>query len=70
MVADASTTVEVTLSEARGAAKTPASEEDDTTEWTKTANVFEYGAAANPVMAPIPVLVHPPRPFTRPATRA
>jgi gentisate 1,2-dioxygenase len=59
MVADASTTVEVTLSEARGAAKTPASEEDDTTEWTKTANVFEYGAAANPVMAPIPVLVHP-----------
>lgn len=58
MVADASTTVEVTLSDARDAAKTPASD-DDTHAWTKTANIFEYGAAANPVMAPIPVLVHP-----------
>ena len=28
--------------------------------WTAGANVFEYGAAANPEMAPIPVLVHPP----------
>jgi gentisate 1,2-dioxygenase len=27
--------------------------------WSETANIFEYGAAANPVMAPIPVLVHP-----------
>ena len=27
--------------------------------WEKNANIFEYGAAANPVMAPIPVLVHP-----------
>ena len=28
--------------------------------WEETANIFEYGSAANPVMAPIPVLVHPP----------
>lgn len=28
--------------------------------WEESANIFEYGAAANPDMAPIPVLVHPP----------
>ncbi|ACO61616.1 predicted protein [Micromonas commoda] len=28
--------------------------------WSETADIFEYGAAANPDMAPIPVLVHPP----------
>jgi gentisate 1,2-dioxygenase len=27
--------------------------------WAKDAKIFEYGAAANPVMKPIPVLVHP-----------
>eukprot|EP00547_Thalassionema_nitzschioides_P009110 CAMPEP_0194227324 /NCGR_PEP_ID=MMETSP0156-20130528/42797_1 /TAXON_ID=33649 /ORGANISM="Thalassionema nitzschioides, Strain L26-B" /LENGTH=412 /DNA_ID=CAMNT_0038959803 /DNA_START=589 /DNA_END=1827 /DNA_ORIENTATION=- len=29
-------------------------------QWTKDANIFEYGSAANPDMKPIPVLVHPP----------
>ena len=29
-------------------------------EWTSRSDVYEYGAAANPEMAPIPVLVHPP----------
>ena len=28
--------------------------------WTSRSDVYEYGAAANPEMAPIPVLVHPP----------
>ena len=28
--------------------------------WSSTADVYEYGSAANPEMAPIPVLVHPP----------
>jgi|AntAceMinimDraft_12_1070368.scaffolds.fasta_scaffold15024_2 gentisate 1,2-dioxygenase len=30
------------------------------TKWEESAQIFEYGSAANPVMAPIPVLVHPP----------
>ena len=29
--------------------------------WEMSANIFEYGSAANPPMAPIPVLAHPPR---------
>tara|TARA_Y100000389_G_scaffold23604_1_gene20259 strand:+ start:221 stop:1210 length:990 start_codon:yes stop_codon:yes gene_type:complete len=28
--------------------------------WEMSANIFEYGSAANPPMAPIPVLAHPP----------
>ncbi len=28
--------------------------------WTKDAQIFEYGSAANPEMKPIPVLIHPP----------
>jgi len=28
--------------------------------WIETAEIFEYGSAANPDMRPIPVLVHPP----------
>lgn len=32
----------------------------DEIKWVKTANIFEYGSAANPKMAQIPVLVHPP----------
>ena len=28
--------------------------------WEMSANIFEYGSVANPPMAPIPVLVHPP----------
>ena len=28
--------------------------------WTSRSDVYEYGSAANPEMAPIPVLVHPP----------
>eukprot|EP00740_Mantoniella_antarctica_P013738 CAMPEP_0181377494 /NCGR_PEP_ID=MMETSP1106-20121128/17925_1 /TAXON_ID=81844 /ORGANISM="Mantoniella antarctica, Strain SL-175" /LENGTH=462 /DNA_ID=CAMNT_0023496229 /DNA_START=106 /DNA_END=1494 /DNA_ORIENTATION=- len=28
--------------------------------WSSRADVYEYGSAANPEMAPIPVLVHPP----------
>jgi len=28
--------------------------------WSASAEVYEYGSAANPDMAPIPVLVHPP----------
>ena len=30
------------------------------TKWEMSANIFEYGSAANPPMAPIPVLAHPP----------
>lgn len=37
--------------------------------WEASANIFEYGAAANPVMAPIPVLVHPPTLHEDGATR-
>ena len=33
---------------------------DPEAEWTSKSDVYEYGAAANPEMAPIPVLVHPP----------
>ena len=29
-------------------------------QWTSRSDVYEYGSAANPEMAPIPVLVHPP----------
>jgi gentisate 1,2-dioxygenase len=29
-------------------------------QWTKDAQIFEYGNAANPEMKPIPVLIHPP----------
>ena len=29
-------------------------------EWNRDARIYEYGAAANPDMPPIPVLVHPP----------
>lgn len=35
----------------------PATNEE---KWMKTACIYEYGSAANPEMAPIPVLVHPP----------
>lgn len=28
--------------------------------WSSRSDVYEYGSAANPEMAPIPVLVHPP----------
>ena len=28
--------------------------------WAKDAEIYEYGAAANPEMKPVPVLVHPP----------
>ena len=37
--------------------------------WSETADIFEYGAAANPVMAPIPVLVHPPALHEQGSTR-
>ena len=60
-------TVEVSLSRLPSAdaavLKTPATPESkhaaEEAKWCETANIFEYGAAANPVMAPIPVLVHP-----------
>ena len=60
-------TAEVTLSRLPSAdaalLKTPATPASthakEEAKWSETANIFEYGAAANPVMAPIPVLVHP-----------
>jgi gentisate 1,2-dioxygenase len=60
-------TVEVSLSRLPSAdaavLKTPATPASkhakEEAKWCETANIFEYGAAANPVMAPIPVLVHP-----------
>jgi gentisate 1,2-dioxygenase len=33
---------------------------NEMTNWSHSANIFEYGSAANPTMAPIPVLVYPP----------
>ncbi|CEF97267.1 RmlC-like jelly roll fold [Ostreococcus tauri] len=41
--------------------ETASKREDDATEkkWRETAEIFEYGSAANPDMRPIPVLVHP-----------
>ena len=33
---------------------------DNEQRWGKDARIYEYGNAANPAMAPIPVLVHPP----------
>jgi mannose-6-phosphate isomerase-like protein (cupin superfamily) len=33
--------------------------EETERKWSKDANIFEYGSAANPQMKPIPVLVHP-----------
>jgi hypothetical protein len=61
-------TAEVTLSRLPSAdaalLKTPATPASkhakEEAKWSETANIFEYGAAANPEMAPIPVLVHPP----------
>jgi gentisate 1,2-dioxygenase len=63
----AMSTAEVTLSRLPSAdaalLKTPATPASkhakEEAKWSETANIFEYGAAANPVMAPIPVLVHP-----------
>ena len=37
--------------------------------WSSSANIFEYGSAANPEMAPIPVFVHPPTLHQEGATR-
>jgi gentisate 1,2-dioxygenase len=34
--------------------------EPDQRDYTKDARIYEYGAAANPEIAPIPVLLHPP----------
>jgi len=38
-------------------------------DWTKDANIFEYGSAANPTLNNIPVLVHPPELHERGDTR-
>ena len=35
--------------------------EDGGAVWERRADIYEYGSAANPAMAPIPVLVHPPK---------
>lgn len=32
----------------------------DEPRWTAGARIYEYGAAANPALPPVPVLVHPP----------
>ena len=42
------------------ATTTKISSSDNDPAWTKDAEIFEYGAAANPMLAPVPVLVHPP----------
>ena len=52
------TEVEVTVN-AREDCKVNAVERDEK-KWGESADIFEYGSAANPDMRPIPVLVHPP----------
>ena len=47
----------------------PSKHASEEAKWCETANIFEYGAAANPVMAPIPVLVHPPTLHEQGSTR-
>ena len=41
----------------------------DELKWASSANIFEYGSAANPDMSPVPVLVHPPELHQQGATR-
>ena len=41
-----------------GAARESTSDKQ-TTDFTRDARIYEYGSAANPKLAPIPILVHP-----------
>lgn len=43
-----------------GFASDRSSKATSTHDWTRDARIYEYGSAANPILAPIPTLVHPP----------